>query len=122
MCFILPAVEFSVETDERAMTLPDNVRCKAADFPANRAIGRDDRRPRRRDLHVPEGLTSRGRLPAEPGESWLSLRAAPQKSTVTLSRANRGLSTVVGASHVAPLVTGSYVWLKAVPVLELNRL
>ena len=31
----------------------------------------------------------------------------PQKSTVTLNRANRGLSTVVGASHVAPLVTGS---------------
>ena len=30
-----------------------------------------------------------------------------QKSTVTLNRANRGLSTVDGASHVAPLVTGS---------------
>jgi hypothetical protein len=34
-----------------------------------------------------------------------------QKSTVTLNRANRGFSTVVGASHLSPLVTGSYVWL-----------
>src|SRR4029434_1715344 len=30
-----------------------------------------------------------------------------QKSTVTLTRANRGFRTVVGASHVAPFVIGS---------------
>jgi len=34
-----------------------------------------------------------------------------QKSKVTLNRANRAFSTVVGDSHVEPLVTGSYVWL-----------
>jgi hypothetical protein len=34
-----------------------------------------------------------------------------QKSNVTLNRAKRAFSTCVGASHVAPLVTGSYVWL-----------
>src|SRR6185503_18587836 len=34
-----------------------------------------------------------------------------QNSNVTLNRGNRGFSTVVGNSHVAPLVTGSYVWL-----------
>src|SRR5215208_2530608 len=34
-----------------------------------------------------------------------------QNSNVTLNRANRGFSTIVGESHVAPLVTGSYVGL-----------
>ena len=34
-------------------------------------------------------------------------RAPGQKSTVALNRANRGLSTVLGASQVAPFVMGS---------------
>ena len=47
------------------------------------------------------------------GNRAVSLRRArrDQKLKVTLNRANRGFSTVVGDSHVAPLVTGSYVWL-----------
>ncbi len=43
-----------------------------------------------------------------------------QKSNVTLKRANRGFSTAVGRSHVAPLVPKP--WLNAVPTFELNRL
>ena len=60
-----------------------------------------------------------GRLQAV-GPAKAGPTSSRQKSNVTLNRANRGLSTAVGRSHVAP--SAPKPWLNAVPTFELNML